>query len=324
VTGPVPAAALSALAREYLAFRRRLGFEMDKPGFLVRGFARYCDNAGITLVTDQAVLDWVLLAQPVAPSCRWLRLNAARGFALYLHALDPSHQIPAPDLVPCRRDRPAPCIMTSDAVQALMETAGRLRPDLHAATFQTLTGLIAATGMRTCEAVRADDTDIDPDQAAMTLHGKNGRDRRIPLHPTTLEALAGYQQLRGRLIPGYAGPSLLVNIRGRRLDADQVRMHFAHLVDKAGLGVLTPRPTLRALRHTFAVTTLTGWLNDDADTQASLPLLQAHMGHTKPRHTFYYLQAVPELLQAASDHMLRAAARETASQATAPPPQDKR
>jgi integrase len=317
----VTAAALSALAGEYLAFRRRLGFELDKPGFLVRRFAGYCDGAGITRVTDQAVLDWVLLAQPVAPSYRWLRLNAARGFAIYLHALDPSHQIPAPDLVPCRRDRPAPCIMTSEAIQTLMETAGRLRPELHAATFQTLTGLIAATGMRTCEAVRADDTDIDPAGAAMTLHGKNRRDRRIPLHPTTLEALACYQQLRGRLIPGYAGPSLLVNIRGRRLNADQVRTHFAHLVDKAGLGVLTPRPTLRALRHTFAVTTLTGWLNDDADTQASLPLLQAHMGHTKPRHTYWYLQAVPELLQAASDHMLRAAARDAGGE-PAPAPKE--
>ena len=88
---------------------------------------------------------------------------------------------------------------------------------------------------------------------------------------------------------GHLRPSLLVSTRGRRLNADQVRTHFAHLVDTAGLGVLTPRPTLRALRHTFAVTTLTGWLNDDADTQASLPLLQAHMGHTKPRHTFWYL-----------------------------------
>jgi integrase len=313
VTGPVPTGTLSALAEEYLAFRRRLGFEMDKPGFLVRRFAGHCDGAGITRVTDQAVLDWVLLAQPVAPSYRWLRLNAARGFAFYLHALDPAHHIPPPDLVPCRRDRPAPCIVSSEAIGTLMETAGRLRPQLHAATFQTLTGLIAATGMRTCEAVRADDSDIDPAGAAMTLHGKNRRDRRIPLHPTTLEELAGYQQLRDRLIPGYAGPSLLVNTRGRRLNADQVRTHFAHLVDAAGLGDLTPRPTLRALRHTFAVTTLTGWLNGDADTQASLPLLQAHMGHTKPRHTYWYLQAVPELLQAASDHMLRAAARTTST-----------
>lgn len=307
MTGP-----LSALARDYLQFRTRLGFEMEKPGFLVRRFASYCDDAGIARVTDQAVLEWVLLADPVASSYRWLRLNAARGFAIYLHALDPAHQVPAPDLVPCRRDRPAPCIMTGEAITALIDAAGRLRPELHAATHQTLIGLIAATGMRTCEAVRADDSDIDQARAAMTLHGKNRRDRQIPLHPTTLEALAAYQQLRDQLIPSYAGPALLATVRGRRLNVDHVRTLFPRLVDDAGLGALSPRPTLKALRHTFAVTTLAGWLNDDADTQASLPLLQAHMGHTKPRHTYWYLQAVPELLQAASDHMLRAAAREAA------------
>src|SRR6266487_4079575 len=135
-----PAGALGVLAGKYLSFRRSLGFEMDKPGFLVRRFAGYCDGAGITRVTNQAVLDWIDLAQPVAPSYRWLRLNAARGFAIYLHTLEPAHQVPPADLVPCRQSRPEPCIMTSEAIQKLMETAGQLKPQLHAATLQTLTG----------------------------------------------------------------------------------------------------------------------------------------------------------------------------------------
>ena len=284
VTGPAPAAALSDLAEQYLALRRRLGFEMDKPGFLVRRFAEYCDGAGITQVTDQAVLDWSARAArcPVLPMAATQRGPRVRHLPTRAgpHPSDPGC---GPGALPAR---PARTLHHEQRGDPDADANGRQRrPRLHAATFQTLIGLIAATGMRTCEAVRADDADIDPADAAITLHGKNRRDRRIPLHPTTLEALIGYQRLRDRLIPGYAGPSLLVNTRGRRLNADLVRTHFAHLVEAAGLDVLTPRPTLRALRHTFAVTTLTGWLNDDADTQASLPLLQAHMGHTKPRHT---------------------------------------
>ena len=54
-----PAGTFGTLAEEYLAFRRSLGFEMDKPGFLVRRFAAYCDGGGIIRVTDQAILDWV-------------------------------------------------------------------------------------------------------------------------------------------------------------------------------------------------------------------------------------------------------------------------
>lgn len=314
-----PSSGFCGLAEDYLTFRRRLGFELDRTAFLVHRFAQYCDTTGMVRITVQAVQDWVLLAQPVSASYRWLRLNAARGFAIYLHARDPSHQIPPSDLVPYGHNRPAPCILPGDMIETLMDVATRQRPLLHAATFHTLIGLLAVSGMRTCEAVRADDHDIDPVEMAITLHGKKGRDRRIALHPTTLDAIADYQRLRDRLLPGYAGPSLLVNIRGHRLDASAARKHFAHLVDTAGLGGLTPRPTFRALRHTFAVTTLIKWLNDDADTQTCLPLLSAQLGHTKPRHTYWYLQAVPELLQAASDHMLRAAARTGDTVAPTPP-----
>jgi integrase/recombinase XerD len=304
----MPSSRFRGLARDYVAFRRRLGFDLDRTVPLVNRFAEYCDARDMAYVTVEAVLDWVLLAQPVAASYRWLRLNAARGFATYLHVLDPSHEIPPSDLVPYGHNRPTPCIMTTDMIDTLMDVAGRQRPRLHAATFRTLIGLMAVSGMRPCEAVRADNRDIDPTEGAMTLHGKKGRERRIALHPSTLDALTDYQRVRDRLIPGYAGPSLLVNIRGHRLDAGDAGTHFAHLVDQAGLGDLTPRPTLRALRHSFAVTTLTGWLNEDADTRICFPLLSAQLGHTKPRHTYWYLQAVPELLQAASDHMLRASA----------------
>lgn len=306
---PEPARGLTARAADYLEFRHSMGFELDRTGYLVRGFARHCDSTQITRVTIEAVLDWVLAAGRPDTTYRWQRLNAARGFASWLHALDPAHQVPPADLVPRRNDRPAPCIMTGEQIQVLMDTAGQLRPPLHAATMQTLIGLMAATGMRGCEAFRADDADIDTAAAVMTLHGKKARERLIPLHPTTLDALTAYQQLRGQLLPGYAGPGLLANICGNRPDPDLTRMQFTRLVDTAGLGNLTPRPTLRALRHTFAVTTLTAWLDNDADTQTSLPLLSAYLGHAKPRHTYDYLQAVPALLQAASDHMLRAAAR---------------
>jgi integrase/recombinase XerD len=182
----------------------------------------------------------VLLAQSVAASYRWIRLNAARGFTIYLHTRDSAHQIPPSDLVPYGHNRPAPCILSGDVIETLMDVATLQRPRLHTATFHTLIGLMAASGMRTCEAFRADDCDIDPVEMAITLHGKKGRDRWIALHPTTLDTLAEYQRLRDWLLPGYAGPSLLVNIRGHRVDASAACKHFAHLVDAAALVISRP------------------------------------------------------------------------------------
>ena len=85
-------------AEEYLQMRHRLGYELQRPGRLVRQFAGHCDAAGITHVTIQGALDWATFPQEVSSWYQWLRLSAVRGFATYLHALDPAHQIPPADL----------------------------------------------------------------------------------------------------------------------------------------------------------------------------------------------------------------------------------
>jgi integrase/recombinase XerD len=301
-------------AGDYLQMRHDLGYELDRPGRLVRQFAGWCDDAGITCVTSERALEWAMLPTGVTSWYRWLRLSAVRGFAAWLHAFDPAHQVPAADLLPCRQDRPAPCLLSAGDVAALLAAAGGLRPAVHAATYQTLIALAAATGIRPCEAIRMNDEDIDPVALALTVHGKNHKERRIPLHPTTVAALAGYARLRDRELPRHEVPAFFVSITGARLTPDRSREVFAMLVSRAGLAPGGPgarRPVLNSLRHSFAVTTLIGWLSDGTDVEASLPALSAWMGHTKPRSTYWYLQAVPELLQAASDHMARAAARQS-------------
>jgi integrase/recombinase XerD len=308
-------------AEQYLQMRHSLGYELERPGRLVRQFADHCDAAGITRVTAEAALEWAGLPRDVTSWYRWLRFSAVRGLAVYLHASDPAHQIPPAGLLPSRQDRPSPCLLSADAVSALMAAAGALRPAPHAATYQTLIGLAAVTGIRPCEVIRMNDEDIDPVAQTLIVHGKNHKERKILLHPTTVVALAGYARLRDQALPRRAGVAFFVSTRGARLTPDRAREVFARLVTQAGLAPDDPagrRPVLNSLRHSFAVTTITGWLDDDTDVEANLPALSAWMGHKKPRSTYWYLQAVPELLQAASDHMIRAAARHRGQQ-----PQDR-
>jgi integrase/recombinase XerD len=298
-------------AEDYLQMRHDLGYELDRPGRLVRQFAGWCDDAGITRVTSDAAMEWAMLPPDVTSWYRWLRLSAVRGFAAWLHALDPAHQVPPADLLPCRQDRPAPCLLSGSDVSALLAAAGQLRPAMYAATYQTLIALAAATGIRPCEAIRMNDGDTDPSALVLTVHGKNHKERRIPLHPTTVAALDGYARLRDRELPSHKAPAFFVSTNGARLTPNRASEVFAMLVNRAGLAPADPaarRPVLNSLRHSFAVTTLIGWLSDGTDVEASLPALSAWMGHKKPRSTYWYLQAVPELLQAASDYMTRAAA----------------
>jgi site-specific recombinase XerD len=278
-------------AEQYLQLRRDLGYELDRPGRAVRQFAGHCDAAGITRITSQAALEWAQRPEQASAWYRWLRFSAIRGFAAYLHALDPAHHIPPAGLLPCRQDRPAPCLLSAGDIAALITAAAALRPAVHAATYQTLIGLAAVTGLRPCEVIRMNDGDVDPASRVMTVHGKNHKERQILLHPTTVAALARYTRLRDQWLPRRDGPSFFVNSRGARMSADRAREVFAGLVARAGLapaGPGGPHPVLNSLRHSFAVTTLIGWLEADADVEASLPALSAWMGHQKPRSTYWY------------------------------------
>ncbi|MEU7864545.1 hypothetical protein [Nonomuraea sp. NPDC049141] len=80
------------------------------------------------------------------------------------------------------------------------------------------------------------------------------------------------------------------------------------------------RPTLISLRHTFTVTTLIGWLSDGINVEPNLPVLSTWLGHKDPRSTYWYIETIPELLQAASDYALRASNDGASPRSTLPWP----
>jgi integrase/recombinase XerD len=60
------------------------------------------------------------------------------------------------------------------------------------------------------------------------------------------------------------------------------------------------RPRPHDLRHAFAVRTLINWHRDGIDIRRELPRLSTYLGHVSPESSFWYLQAVPELLELAA------------------------
>jgi hypothetical protein len=53
-------------------------------------------------------------------------------------------------------------------------------------------------------------------------------------------------------------------------------------------------------RHRFAVTTLVSWYREGVDIERRIHILSAFLGHVKSSYTYWYLSAVPELLQLAA------------------------
>ena len=306
---------------DYLRLRRSFGFKLQLHEPLLRRFAAYLDDLGAEMVTIELALAWALERDvPAGSVVPAMRLLVVRGFARYMIGLDPGTEIPPTELIPLRQHRRAPFIYTDEDIAALMEQARtRIRQTLVAATYETLIGLLAATGMRISEAIKLDRADIDwTDGVLLVRESKFNKSRYLPVHHSTLEALEAlealerYADVRDRLCPNPREPSFFISLRRARLDDCAVQQTFRRLCQHTGVGADAPfPPRLHDLRHTLAVRTLLGWYREGADVQARLPVLATYLGHLNPVYTYYYLSAAPELLAHAAG--MRDAYWETAS-----------
>lgn len=287
----------------YLELRRSMGFSLAREEKLLGQYVSWLEDRGAATVTTADALAWVLL--PAEASAGWLkfRMQAVRGFAAHLATVDPATEIPPPGLLPGGPRRAVPYLYSPADIAALLAQAGRLKTTLRQQTFKTLIGLMAVTGMRGGEVVALDDDDFEPGRGLLVVrHAKLGRHRLLPLHPTTVTALADYRRLRDQRFPRPRSQALLVSSAGTRLLYYNVGQTFARLARRAGLtarsGNCRPRP--HDLRHSFAVATLLDWCRAGADIAGQMPLLSAYLGHAAPAHTYWYLHASPELLAEAA------------------------
>lgn len=300
---------MSALAehvQNYLRLRRAVGFKLVGEETLLREFVAFADAAGERTVTTKLALEWA--RQPASASANYLsrRLRAVRGFARYLHALDPACEVPPLQLLPASKYRPAPYLYREEEVLALMAAARALRPPLRAATFETLIGLLACTGLRIGEAIRLDREDVDLEGRVLTVRdSKFGKSREVLLHESTCRELAEYSQLRDRLCPHATDHSFFITTRGTRLCHPTFHQPFRALLKQAVIEHSSPsrRVRIHDLRHSFAVRTLLGWYRDGGDVAARMPLLSTYMGHVDPAASYWYLSAAPELLALAAERL---------------------
>lgn len=295
-------------AIDYLAVRRALGFKLLGHDRLLVDFLDYLEDSDAATITCAAALAWAT-GRPNASPTQWAhRLSVVRGFARHLQCVDPTVEVPPPDLLSRPRYHPAAYLYSEADITRLLEAAGTLRPALRGATYQPLLGLLSVTGMRIGEAIGLDREHVD--LRAGVLHiplTKFRKHRRLPLHESTCAALRAYLQVRDQLCPHPKAPSFFVSIRGTRLLDATVHHVFRKLLIEIGL---EPQPDgtgpkVHSLRHTFAVATVRDWHREGADPTGKLSLLSAYLGHADPAYTYWYLQACPELLGLAAERLER-------------------
>jgi len=222
---------------DYLRIRRALGFKLDQAERLLAQFVADLHGHNAEVPTIDHALAWA--TSPTDATSRWWahRLWTVRGFAAYLHALDARVEVPPPGLLRRGPRRAIPYLYSQADITALIHAAGTLARPLGAATYQTLIGLLAVTGMRVGEAIRLDRDDLhaDHDGLLRVRHSKFGKSRLVPLHPSTVAALRTYLQVRDELLPAPASPALLLSTTGTRLGYNNVWRTFHRLVRQVGI-----------------------------------------------------------------------------------------
>lgn len=288
---------------DYLIMRRSLGYKLERAGRLLTDFVDHLETAGADTITVDVALSWA--TQPSDAGRSWWahRLSVVRVFADHLHAIDPAHEVPPAGLLPAGSHRATPYLYADTDIAALMAAARSLRSSLRAATFETLVGLMAVTGVRIGEALRLDRADVDLDEGVLLIRDtKFGKSREVPLHISTVESLAAFARHRDRLCSRPVDPAFFVSTAGTRLLYCNVHATWLSLVRRAGLGPRSAscRPRLHDLRHSFAVRTLLSWYQDGVDVQGRMPALSTYLGHVHPANTYWYLSGAPELLHLAA------------------------
>lgn len=308
---------MSLLAEQdrYLSIRRRLGADLSTDERILRRFAAFVDNDGAEYIDTRLIMRWLESLPSASAGTRGARFRVARQFAAWLHGTDPRHEVPPQGLVPGHVQRVHPHIYSDAEIIAIIEHARSLPSvyGMRGLTCSTLFGLIAVTGLRINEALRLDQTDLDIETGVLRVRfGKLGKERLLPLDPTVAQKLESYGRERDRLL-GRGSEALFVACKSHRLGDCGARYNFALVCQQIGL---RPRqdykrhgrgPRIHDLRHTFAVRTMLNWYRSGHDVGREMIKLTTWLGHASPTDTYWYLEAVPELLELAAARITSAA-----------------
>jgi len=299
---------------QYLSLRRSLGFELINVESTLRSVLAFAERKAASHVTTDLALRWVELSTAKEPATLADRLNIVRRFAIWRSAADVHTEVPPKNLMPYRYQRKPPYIYSDEEIERLVGAARKLSSPkgLRGPTYATLFGLIAATGMRISEAVSLDRQDVDLEERVLSIReSKFRKSRLVPVHVTTRDALSDYAEKRDRIFPMLQSVAFFVSERGTRVTHWAARDNFAEVSRQIGIRKkikgrrLGCGPRLHDMRHRFAARTLVDWYRAGINVEREIHKLSTYLGHAHVNDTYWYLEAVPELLELATQKLMQ-------------------
>jgi integrase/recombinase XerD len=263
-------------------------------------FIAFLDDRGVAIkeVEPAAIGEYLVqLSQAgLAPASRARRLSAIRQFFKFLVAEGLAPENPARRVAGPRRLRLLPKTLSVAEVDRLLETArgrgeatnGRER--LRALRLYALIETLYATGLRVTELVTLPRSVLAGDGRVLTVKGKGGRERLVPLNGPARAALERYLKIE-REANDVSLPAGKWLFASRAAAGHLTRQGLAReLKELAVLAGLDPRRVSpHVLRHAFASHLL--------DRGADLRAVQQLLGHADISTTQIYTHVLEERLK---------------------------
>ena len=196
---------------------------------------------------------------------------------------------PAARLKAPRKRRPLPKVIAAGAMGESLAGA-EARADEHrdpvAIRDLALVELLYSSGLRVSELCTVGLGDIDRERRSVTVRGKGGKTRTVPLGMPALRAIDQWLEVRHAIATGESPDRLFLGARGGELDARVARrvVHAATAAAGAGTGP-------HGLRHAMATHLIEGG--------ADLRSVQEMLGHASVATTQIYTHVTSERLREA-------------------------
>jgi integrase/recombinase XerD len=237
-----------------------------------------------------------LASRGLAPTSRARKLSAIRQFFRFLlaegiRADDPCSAIDSPKL-----GRPLPKILSLAEVETLLKTASDASEEAteglarrRALRLYALLETLYATGLRVSELISLPRGVLTADDRVLTVKGKGGRERLVPLNEAARKALAahlaavGEDEAKGKS----ASPWLFPSSGGQHLTRQRLGQELKALALAAGIEPARVSP--HVLRHAFASHLL--------ERGADLRTVQQLLGHADISTTQIYTHVIEERLR---------------------------
>ncbi|HEY2833878.1 MAG TPA: tyrosine-type recombinase/integrase [Sporichthyaceae bacterium] len=299
---------VALLAEDYIALRRGLGYRSPSQERALRAFARYLDRDGHEgPIPLESSLDWAASTGSPDPCNPARRLTTVRGFLRHLAGLDGATAVPAPGLLGPTGHRKPPHVYSDAEIADLMRAAAGLAPagGLRPHCYATLLGLLACTGIRISEALALACGEVDLTGGVLTVRaGKRGRTRLVPLHPSAMPPLRDYAAEREqRYGPPDDGAAFFRTDRSDRVSYNAANSTFIVLRRRLGWTAdgRTRAPRVHDLRHRMVVRRIQDWHAHGVNVDHQIAALATYVGHVEVRDVYWYLSAVPELMDIVAD-----------------------